>query len=109
MHLPRLRVIIKRTVLAQKCPGRHGTGLYDSQVGTSHNMIASRIYRPTTHTVYNRYHVLFDSDVVYGDFMGNMYKKRVDADKMLRDYYNTEVNELLNCNVRRSQMDDRKR
>jgi len=65
-------------------------------LGPSHNMLASRVYRPATHTVYNRYHVLYDSDVVYGDFMGDMYKKRVEADKMLRDYYNTEVSELLN-------------
>ena len=68
-------------------------------LGPSHNMIASRIYRPSKHTVYDRYHVLYDSNVVYGDFMGKMYKIRMDADKQLREYYNTEVKELLGSKV----------
>ena len=64
-------------------------------LGVSDNMLASRVYRPITHTVYDRFHTLHDSSVVYGDFLGNMYKKRVESDRAQRQYFNAAVDELL--------------
>ena len=64
-------------------------------LGVSDNMLASRVYRPITHTVYDRFHTLHDSSVVYGDFLGNMYKKRVESDRAQRRYFNAAVDELL--------------
>ena len=48
-----------------------------------------------TNKVYDRYHTLFDCNVVYGDFMGAMLKSRVESDKQQREYYNSEVKQLL--------------
>ena len=39
-------------------------------LGLSDNMRACRVYRPHTHTVYDRYHTLHDCKIVYGDIMG---------------------------------------
>ena len=64
-------------------------------LGVSDNMLASRVYKPITHTVYDRFHTLHDSSVVYGDFLGSMYKQRVDADRQQREYFNEAVDELL--------------
>ena len=65
-------------------------------LGVSDNMLASRVYRPLTHTVYDRFHTLHDSSVVYGDFLGAMYRERVKADRDQREYFNSAVDELLN-------------
>ena len=64
-------------------------------LGPCRNMRACRVYRPTKHAVYDRYHTLHDSGVVYGDFLGDMFRKRVEADKQQREYYNSEVSELM--------------
>ena len=64
-------------------------------LGPSKSMRACRVYRPCTHTVYDRYHTLHDSGTVYGDFLGDMYHKRVKADMQQREYYNEEVRDLL--------------
>ena len=64
-------------------------------LGMSDNMLASRVYRPITHTVYDRFHTLHDSTVVYGDFLGAMYKQRVESDRAQRRYFNSAVDELL--------------
>ena len=43
-----------------------------------------RISRPSTNTIYDGYHVLFDDTVIYGDFMGKAYQERIRADTLQR-------------------------
>ena len=64
-------------------------------LGPSKDGQGCSVYRPSTNTVYTRYHTLHVSNLVYGDFMGKMYRERVDTDKRMREYYNSEVQELL--------------
>ena len=65
-------------------------------LGPSRQMKASRVLRPMpVHRVYDRYHVLHDSKVMFGDFMGDTYRMRVDADRKQREFYNAEVKALL--------------
>ena len=68
-------------------------------LGPSQSMRACKVYRPSTHTVYDRYHTMHDSGVVYGDFLGEMFHKRVLADQQQREYYNQEVEELLSTTL----------
>ena len=63
--------------------------------GPTHNMKGYRIYRPLTNAYYDRYHVTFDDKVVFGDFMGKQFKDRVQADKLQREYFNSEVDTML--------------
>ena len=76
--------------------GKHGshkwTGFY---LGPSQNMRACRVYRPSTHSIYHRYHTLHDPGIVFGDMMGAMYRKRIQTDREMREYYNSEVKALL--------------
>jgi len=55
-----------------------------------------RVYRPTKHHCYLRYHVLADPTILYGDFMGKRYRDRLEVDKLQRDFYNEEITALLN-------------
>ena len=64
-------------------------------LGVSDNMLAGRVDRPITHTVYDRFHTVHDRSVVYGDFLGNMYKLRKESDRAQRRYFNAAVDELL--------------
>ena len=64
-------------------------------LGPCRNMRGCRVYRPLKHAVYDRYHTLHDSGTVYGDFLGDMFRQRVEADKRQREYFNNEVNDLL--------------
>ena len=64
-------------------------------LGRVHNMLGFRVYRPIKHTVYDRYHCLFDCGTTYGDLMGQMYKQRIECDKQQREYYNAEVRSIL--------------
>ena len=41
---------------------------------------------------------------MYVDFRGAMFKKRVEADKQLRDYYNTELKDLLGGTIKAHDM-----
>ena len=54
-----------------------------------------RIFRPSTNTIYDRYHVIFDDSIIYGDFMGTAFKQRIQADALQREYHNAEVASLL--------------
>ena len=64
------------------------TGFYNGPINNSNGY---RIYRPVKHTSYNRFHVIFDSRVLYGDVMGASYRKRIESDKEQRRLYNEEV------------------
>ena len=70
----------------------HWVGFY---VGPSHNMKGYRVYRPLLNKCYDRYHVVFDTNVTYGDFMGDRFKERVRSDRLQREHYNREVDVLL--------------
>ena len=64
-------------------------------IGVSQNMLASRVYRPIKHTVYDRFHTLYDNSVVYGDFLGAACRTRLRTETQQREYYNEEVKSLL--------------
>ena len=64
-------------------------------LGPAHRMRGCRVYRPVNNTIYERYHVYHDSGRVYGDFLGQQYRQRVETDQAQRRYYNIEVNQLL--------------
>ena len=79
--------------------GNRPKGAYHAWVGfyagPTHNMNGFRIFRPLNNACYDRYHVTFDSTVMYGDFMGQAFKERARADKLQREYYNSEVDVML--------------
>ena len=76
----------------KKCQNHSWVGFY---AGPPRNMNGFRVFRPMVNKIYERYHVIFDADIYYGDFMGEQYKKRVRADVLQREYYNAEVQALL--------------
>ena len=68
-------------------------------VAPATSMHAALVYRPSTNTIYQRYHVLHDCNVVYGDFMGAMYAQRVKGDRLQREYFNNELRKLYVADV----------
>ena len=69
-------------------------GMY---VGPVHNSLNVRVYRYVSDAVsiLERYHVMFDCSVLYGDFLGEMWEKRVKADMLHRKLYNTQIDVLM--------------
>ena len=63
--------------------------------GPINNMNGYRIFRPLNNATYDRYHVVFDATVFYGDFMGQQFQDRVRADQLQRSYFNQEIDTLL--------------
>ena len=76
----------------KKCEDHSWSGFY---AGPPRNMNGFRIYRPLVNKIYDRYHVVFDSTIYYGDFMGEVFRQRVRADILQRQYYNQEVEALI--------------
>ena len=85
----------------QEVPNRK-KGIYDQMhswegfcLGATPNMNGTRVLRPLKNRVYDRYHCMYDCNTQYGDVMGAQYKRVIQMDKNQREYFNSEVSELL--------------
>ena len=66
-------------------------------LGPQHNMMAFKVHRPmqSPTAVFDRYHVIHDSSIVYGDFMGAAFQKAVRGVQMAREYFDAEVENYM--------------